>query len=118
VTHLVVDVDGLSTMDAPGAAHAAPDEPVRLLHGASHPDALAIRERGFRDTTVGGRSGVLVVEDPAETGWDQDVVVLAVDLPRSALEGAGVEAGPEGLVVPAGLLNRHGPPITVDDWSE
>jgi len=46
--------------------------------------------------------------------------VFAVDLPEDDLSGFEREAGEEGrrFLLPADLLNRHGPPIAEGDWSE
>ena len=117
VTHLVIDVAGLTSADAPPRpAEAAPV--VRVFHGASHGEALEIRQSGFQDAPVDGASGVLVVEDPANGRWGEDAVLLGVDVPGSAFAETATSQGSGHYVVPAGLLNRHGPPITVDDWSE
>lgn len=117
VTHLVIDIAGLTSADAPPRPAAAAPM-VRVFHGASHGEALEIRQRGFRDGQVDGASGVLVADDPASGRWGEDTVLLGVDVPEGALAEAGASAGKGHYVVPAGLLNRHGPPITVDDWSE
>ena len=59
-----------------------------------------------------------MVEDPANGRWGEDAVLLGVDVPESAISETATSQGNGHYVVPAGLLNRHGPPITVDDWSE
>ncbi len=117
VTHLVIDVAGLTAADTPPPPATATPM-VRLFHGASHGEALEIRQRGFRDEALQSGSGVLVAEDPSDDQWGEDAVLLGVDVPQAALVEAAASQGSGRYVVPAGLLNRHGPPITVDDWSE
>lgn len=118
VTHLVVDVEaGLTRTDAPAHGGSGPAAMVRVFHGASHGEALEIRQSGFRDGDTDGGKGVLVVDDPTSDEWGDDTVMLGVDVPQTDLADAGA-AGEGRYVLPAGLLNRHGPPITVDDWSE
>ena len=47
-------------------------------------------------------------------------MLFAVDVPEDVVEGY-VEDGSPGdrrFLVPAELLNRHGPPVVEGDWSE
>jgi len=115
ITHLVVDIGrGLERIDAPHATGGVREERVTVYHAAPYEEALAIRERGFRDE--GAQRGVSVVDAPAAAAAEGGVV-LAVEVPAEALEGrqGGSE---EGWLLPAEYLNRFGPAVTVDDWSE
>jgi hypothetical protein len=115
ITHLVVDIGrGLERIDAPHATVGGQEERVTVYHAAPYEEALAIRERGFRDE--GARRGVAVVDAPAAAAAEGGVV-LAVEVPADALEGRP-GGGEEGWLLPAEYLNRFGPAVTVDDWSE
>jgi hypothetical protein len=46
---------------------------------------------------------------------DGDGVTFAVDLPREEVPAGAIGGSAD---VPPGLLNRHGPPMLMDDWSE
>ena len=115
ITHLVVDIGrGLERIDAPHAGAGDPHPRVTVYHAAPYEEALAIRERGFRD--AGAARGVTVVDQPAAAAA-RGGVVLAVDVPADALAGRSGDED-EGWLLPADLLNRFGPAVTVDDWSE
>jgi hypothetical protein len=47
-------------------------------------------------------------------------VVFAIDVPEAAAAGYARAEGPEGrqYLMPAELLNRSGPPVQQDDFSE
>jgi hypothetical protein len=132
ITHVVVDLEleaaSASRGDAPAAPAPAPaaepaGEPVRRLrvyHASDYEGALAIRESGFRDAAEGTRSGVWVTDRPPDAGDGGDRVLFAVDLPEAAA-AAYEQAGTGGrrmFLMPAELLNRHGPPVVEGDWSE
>ena len=57
---------------------------------------------------------------PAIDVSDAARVLFAVDVPEDIVENY-VEGGSPGerrFLVPAELLNRHGPPVVEGDWSE
>ncbi len=123
IAHIVVDValEGSRTEeDARVRPAPAPEPRLRLFHASSYDGALDIREHGFRDEPApgGGGAGVLVT-DRAAAGTG-DAVLFQVELPERAAAGFEREPSDDGarrFVVPAELLNRHGP-VAVGDWSE
>jgi hypothetical protein len=127
ITHVVVDLELESP--APPASPRPPSEPdrgreperrLRVYHASGYDDALAIRESGFRDAAEGPRAGVWVTDRPPVAAGGDDLVLFAVDVPE-ALAGDYEEAGDDGgrrFLLPAEVLNRHGPPIVEGDWSE
>jgi hypothetical protein len=126
ITHVVVDLELESSAPPAGTPRTA-TEPVpaspgrlRVYHASDYDGALAIREAGFRDTSEGSRSGVWVTDRPPDPGIGDDLVLFAVDVPEDAV--AGYEEAGEGagrrFLMPAELLNRHGPPVVEGDWSE
>lgn len=122
ITHLVVEVGtGLRSVDAPPLARHGIVGRVTLYHGAGYDEALTIRRRGFRDRPLEtGGSGVTVADVPDAAGDDDGHVVLAVEVPEDLLAGRAVDEDgtTRRYVLPAELLNRYGPPVTVGDWSE
>ncbi len=125
ITHVVVDLEHESVVsDAEGAPQSASAEAlVRVYHEATYESAIAIRRSGFADERREAGAGVLVSERPAEAREaGDDPVLFAVDVPASGLGGREVDVGgvSEGrlFLLPADLLNAHGPPIAVGDWSE
>jgi hypothetical protein len=126
VHHIVVDLE-LETASShpdgrPVARAASPDERIRLYHAVDYDAALAIRERGFPDAQVadaGGeqRAGVWMVDNPVgRTGEDR--ITFAVEVPVEVVSQFEREPGfhdERRFLVPAELLNRHGPPTVVDD---
>jgi len=121
ITHLVVDLGvGLRHVDAPRRrSTAGGDDRVTVFLAAPYEEALAIRERGFRDDDSAGAPGVTVAGAAAEAAAAGGVV-LSVEVPAASLEGREVTAadGARRFVLPADMLNRAGPAVTVDDWSE
>ncbi|MDX6554584.1 MAG: permease [Miltoncostaeaceae bacterium] len=123
ITHIVVDValEGARTEEDRRVRPAPPPERrLRLFHTSSYDGALDIREHGFRDEPApGGGPGVLVTDRAIPAG-DEDAVLFQVELPEVAAAGFEREPAKDGarrFVVPAELLNRHGP-VAVGDWSE
>jgi hypothetical protein len=124
ITHVVVDLMLESTKaDGPGRDRmVAPERRMRVFAAAAYDEALAIQSGGFRDRPVpgDGGTGVWVSERPP-TGSEGDAwVVFAVDVPEEAAAGYARGEGPEGrqYLMPAELLNRMGPPVQQDDFSE
>lgn len=120
ITHVVVDLEH-ETVRADGRRagdDAARSPRMRVFHASSYDEALAIRDGGFRDARDGGRAGVWVSERPP--AGDAEAVVFAVDVPEDAVVGYEEAPGEEGrrFLVPAELLNRHGPPVVEADFSE
>ena len=124
ITHVVVDLEYESaetSLDTrPPLASERP--PMRVFHASDYDEAIEIREAGFRDgPTDDSRSGVWVTDrPPADDLSDTQRVLFAVDVPEDLVEGY-VEGGSPGerrFLVPAELLNRHGPPVVEGDWSE
>lgn len=129
ITHVVVDLE-LESAGGPGGSPRAPAAPdpaaaparLRVYHAAGdYEQALAIRESGFRDAPEGGRAGVWVTDRPPAASGDDDLVLFAVDVPEALADGyaePGDGDGARRYLLPAELLNRHGPPIVEGDWSE
>jgi hypothetical protein len=130
ITHVVVDLEleRATPTDAAPAPPAAsvPEAPrrLRLYHASDYDGALRIRESGFRDSPDGPRAGVWVTDRPPAAGAGRaDHVVFVVEVPE-ALAAGYEEDGGDGddrvrrFLVPAELLNRHGPPVAEGDWSE
>ena len=120
ITHVVVDLEH-ETVSADGARSGTdgPRTPrMRVFHASTYDEAFAIRDGGFRDAHDGGRAGVWVSDRPPAAG--ADAVVFAVDVPEDAVAGYEEAPGEEGrrFLVPAELLNRHGPPVVEADFSE
>jgi hypothetical protein len=126
ITHIVVDVElegALTQEDARVGGAASPERRLLLFHQSSYEEALAIREHGFRDHPGGPGSepGVLVTDRAVAKGPSEASVLFSVELPEaSAQRYERPASGGDGrlFVVPAEMLNRHGPPVAVDDWSE
>ena len=135
ITHIVVDLEH-ERGDAEGMASAedaparrppaeAVGERLRVYHASPYEEALLIREGGFRDRSAWAADvGVWVSDRPPALGGGADtadLVLFAVDLPDGRIaayeQGAG-ENGERRFLVPAEILNRYGPPVAVDDWSE
>jgi hypothetical protein len=126
ISHVVVDLELESAAASGGAprppAERAAERPrsLRLYHASDYDGAIAIRESGFRDAAEGSRSGVWVSDRPPDAGDGHDRVLFAVDVPEDA--AAGFEQDGDGerrrFLLPAELLNRHGPPVVEGDWSE
>lgn len=124
VTHIVVDLEheGAETSsDATTRAGArGPERRLRLFHASDYDDAIAIRSSGFRDSSRGGRAGVLVTErPPADEASDR--ILFVVDVPEEAaapFEDGSDDSEGRRFLLPAELLNSQGPPISVDAWSE
>jgi hypothetical protein len=125
ITHVVVDLEReAGNGRAAEATHTGrlPTNPttrfVRLHHHADYSEALEIRNGGFRDQAHAGRSGVLVSDRPgAENG---DPTIFAVDVPEEVAAGFelhGSSGDGQTFLVPAELLNRHGPPRILGDDS-
>ena len=124
ITHVVVDLLHESTVatDSGRARRMASERRMRLFHASDYDEALAIQSGGFRDRAVGGDggSGVWVSDRPPAGDGGDDWVVFAVDVPEEVAAGYARGEGPEGrrYLMPAELLNRMGPPIQQDDFSE
>ena len=124
ITHVVVD---LELESAETSLDTRPPSPPTGGPCASSTRATTTRpspsgEAGFRDRPTGdARTGVWVTDrPPAIDVSDHSRVLFAVDVPEDVVEGY-VEDGAPGdrrFLVPAELLNRHGPPVAEGDWSE
>ena len=127
ITHVVVDLElessappGGAEREAAGGPSEAP-RPLRLYHTSDYDGALAIRESGFRDRAEGARAGVWVTDRPPAAGpGGDDLVLFAVEVPESLAAGyeEGGDDGARRFLMPAEILNRHGPPVAEGDWSE
>lgn len=113
ITHIVVDVEH-DRIDAPERAEAragqAGAETLLLFHAAPYEEALRIREAGFTD------SASVLLTDRAPEG-DDAPLVFAVRLQEDVAAQYESTGGPEGrrFEVPAGLVNRLGPPELVSE---
>ena len=125
ITHIVVDValEGTRTEeDARVRPATAPERRLRLFHRSSYDEAIDIREHGFHDgpAPVGTGAGVLVSDRAGAPSAAGDAVIFEVEVPEATAAGFEREPSEDGarrFVVPAELLNRHGP-VAVGDWSE
>lgn len=130
ITHIIVDLEleAAAAASADAAGRQAParttPEPARRLrvyHASDYDGALAIRESGFRDTgDGGGRAGVWVTDRPPDAGEGGDQVLFVIDVPEAVARGyeEAAEGDHRRFLLPAELLNRHGPPVVEGDWSE
>ena len=124
ITHVVVNLELESVVaDADrSAARSSTGRRMRVFHASDYDEAIAIQRGGFRDRRpAGGPPGVWVTDrPPPAASSSQEWVVFAVDVPEDALSAFEREPGEEGrrFLLPADLLNRHGPPIAEGDWSE
>ncbi len=124
VTHVVVDLEHDTATSEPGdeaSAGRRPARRMRVFHASGYDEALAIQARGFRDHAGGApEPGVWVSDRPPSAGEERDWVVFAVDVPEdvaAAYERAPGD-GARRFLMPAELLNRHGPPVAEGEWSE
>lgn len=122
ITHVVVDLEaeragsrdsGMVDRPRPTGVPEA-TESVRLHAHADYEGAMTISRGGFRDSSEHGRMGVLTRDRPAQ---EKVAAVFAVDIPADA--AAPFEIDPDGdgarrFVVPAALLNVHGPAQRLD----
>ena len=127
VTHVVVDLEHESTTHARGRCAPAADGRARappaglprqrLRRRARDPELRLPRPAG---AGVRRRAGCGSATGPPADAADDAWVVFAVDVPEEVAEGYERGTGPEGrrFLLPAELLNRHGPPIAEGDWSE
>jgi hypothetical protein len=123
ITHVVVDLEHESAVADADRRYRPRSQgrgSMRVFHLSEYDEAIAIREGGFRDAPAGGdRSGVWVSDrPPAGDGG----VLFVVDVPADLVEGFE-QPGDSGaderrFLMPAELLNRHGPPVAEGDWSE
>jgi hypothetical protein len=124
ITHVVVDLAHESAETSPDTRPAAAGDRrrLRVFHSSDYDEAIAIRQTGFRDTpTDDARTGVWVTDRrPAIPPSDDSRVLFAVDIPEDLVEGYAEGGSRDGrrFLVPAELLNRHGPPVAEGDWSE
>lgn len=136
ITHLVVDVEhetATSDADRPatGGAEraegaAAPPAGLRLWHRTAYDRALEIRRAGFRDEPAAfegadGRRGVFLVDREDAGAGEEEAMLFVVDLPEASAAPHELPPGPDGsrrFLVPATVLNRLGPPISVGEWAE
>lgn len=124
ITHVVVDLlhESTSTDDAGRRPMVPPERRMRVFAAAAYDEALAIQSGGFRDRPVpgDGGSGVWVSDRPPPAEQGDAWVVFAIDVPEEVAAGYARGDGPEGrqYLMPAELLNRMGPPVQQDDFSE
>ncbi len=126
ITHVVIDLEMESVVadtDRAGTTgRTGAGRRMRVFHASDYDEAIAIQSGGFQDRRPsGGPPGVWVTDRPPPPGSSaHEWVVFAVDLPEEDLSGFERDSGEEGrrFLLPADLLNRHGPPIAEGDWSE
>lgn len=125
ITHVVVDLEheGAETAEpAPRTGTGRSNRRLRVFHASDYDEALAIRAEGFHDEPSGGsRRGVWVTDRPPRAGSEGEAqVVFAVEVPEDAVSAYEEEGEGETrrFLMPAELLNRHGPPVADGDWSE
>jgi hypothetical protein len=124
ITHVVVDLlhESTSTDDGGRRRMVPPERRMRVFAAAAYDEALAIQSTGFRDRPVPGDSGsgVWVSDRPPASDGGDDWVVFAIDVPEQVAAGYARGEGPEGrqYLMPADLLNRMGPPVQQDEFSE
>jgi hypothetical protein len=123
ITHVVVDLEHERTSaNEYRRQMVSPERRMRVFAAAAYDEALAIQSTGFRDRPVPGHggSGVWVSERPPEGEGGDSWVVFAIDVPEDAASAYARGDGPEGrqYLMPAELLNRSGPPVAQDQWSE
>jgi hypothetical protein len=126
VHHIIVDLEHETARSNPDRRPVArvspPDERIRLYHAVDYDEALAIRESGFPDAPVEDatreqRAGVWMVDNPVGRTGD-DRITFAVDVPLEVVRQFEREPGfhdERRFLVPAELLNRHGPPTVIGD---
>jgi hypothetical protein len=123
ITHVVVDLEHERTSaNEYRRPMVSPERRTRVFAAAAYDEALAIQSSGFRDRPVpgDGGSGVWVSERPPAGEGGDSWVVFAIDVPEDAASAYARGDGPEGrqYLMPAELLNRSGPPVAQDQWSE
>lgn len=122
VTHIVVDLlhEAALTHADPRPGPRVGAETLTLYRSVDYDEALEVQQSGFSNArnVVGDRSGVIFTERPPSEGDDASVFV--VELPVTAVATYEVPSGGAGrtFVLPAELVNRHGPRALVADWSE
>lgn len=125
ITHVVVDLEHeRATPDAdlrPARGAGAPRR-LRLFHASDYDEAMSIQRAGFRDRPSPGTTAGVWLTDrpPAAADGGDEWVVFAVDVPEDVARPyeRGTEGDARRFHLPAELLNRHGPPVAADDWSE
>lgn len=123
ITHVVVDLEHESAVRDPDrrGRRERRGGRMRVFHSSDYDEAMAIQAGGFRDRAGdGGDPGVWVTDRPPEPGDGDDWVVFAVEVPEEIAVAYERSEGAEGrrFLLPAELLNRHGPPVAEGDWSE
>ena len=124
ITHVVVDLlhESTSTDDEGRRPMVPRERRMRVFAAAAYDEALAIQSGGFRDRPVPGQggTGVWVSDRPPTADQGDAWVVFAIDVPEETAAGYARGEGPEGRQyrMPAELLNRMGPPVQQDDFSE
>jgi hypothetical protein len=124
ITHVVVDLEHESShreQDSRRPAGRRGGRRMRVFHSSDYDEAMAIQASGFRDRAgPGGDPGVWVTDRPPPPGEGDDWVVFAVDVPEDSVEAFERDSGDDGrrFLLPAELLNRHGPPVAEGDWAE
>jgi hypothetical protein len=93
-----------------------------LYHTANYEQALRAQTQGFENVrnVVGDRSGIVFSDAQTVSSDLHDPTVFAVDVPEALAVAYEIEPveGVRRFVLPAELVNRHGPRALVTDWSE
>lgn len=125
ITHVVVDLvhEAALTHDDPRPAPRQPKRMLTLYHTAGYDEALRAQTGGFENArnVMGGRSGIVFTDTQELSSEIHDATVFVVDVPEElavAYELGTGEDGARRFVLPAELVNRHGPRALVSDWSE
>ena len=124
ITHVVVDLELESADDLarhPSCPLRPERRPLRVFHASDYDEALAIREAGFRDgpprTTRAPGCGSRD-RPPAGDRTTRGSSSPSTSPRTSSRATRGGPAGGRRFLMPAELLNRHGPPVVEGDWSE
>ena len=123
VTHVVVDLahEAATTLSDPRPGPRVPRATTTLYRACDYDEALAVQTKGFvNGREPDGRSGVRFTDAPDPPTGIADPTVFVVGIPTASLEPYEVrtDGGAREWVLPAELVNRHGPLALVSDWSE
>lgn len=124
ITHVVVDLvhEAALTHDDPRPAPRQPKRMLTLYRTAGYDEALVAQTRGFQNVrnVVGDKSGIVFTDAQTLPAAEHDPTVFVVDVPEELAVAYEVESedGVRRFVLPAELVNRHGPRVLTTDWSE
>ena len=125
ITHVVVDLELEAAASADPVSRPAPapgnqGRSLRVYHASDYDGALAIRESGFRDASRRrrARASGSPTARRRRHGRQRSCSPSTSPRPSPPATRRRADGDDRRFLIPAELLNRHGPPVIEGDWSE